>query len=695
MWVLLLALAYGNETFDAHGFRLGAFTDDPASPLQMTLPGTWKAQSWWMGGLLEYAESPLIRLYSDGTQEAVLDDLFALNLSGGWAPHGRVRLTASAPLFFASMGDEGANGADLGDLRLGADAVLLDGVVSLGVNPYVDIPTGATRENLGQGGLAGGGMFTGRVRFWRLSGGVAMGPYFRPDLDLSNLQGVDRWLTGLHAGVLITDRLGFNVEFRGESPFVRNDYAGTDRPMEVLFHARQRFDSGFHLVMGGATTASWGASAARFRLFVGGGFGHYPEVEPEFGNLAVEVTLGGQSLAGIPTSLEGVGVENIVSGAQPVMLTDLPAGEAYRGTAEVGCLGGVGRAFVIANDTAPLIVELARLNVPVRVIVVDQDDNPVQDATVAWESDASSCVPTQPLTLRGTNEGEQDVGVGSHAVLVTAEGYGSYREDVTLVRGDERVIRAVLQKPKVVVTREKIEILDKVFFAFDGDEIDLKSGPLLDEVAQTLLDHPEVLEVEVAGHTDWEGDDDYNMDLSQRRVNRVREWLIDKGVAPERLVAKGYGESAPIASNATEAGRAENRRVEFNILKRDEDYPVEEEAAPEPPRTDEPTPPEPAAPEPSPAPEEPAAPEPSPAPEEPAAPEPAPAPEEPAAPEPAPAPEEPAAPEPAPAPEEPAAPEPALAPEEIEADDSRSVEEAPPGGGVESDLPPLDDLPDE
>jgi OOP family OmpA-OmpF porin len=78
--------------------------------------------------------------------------------------------------------------------------------------------------------------------------------------------------------------------------------------------------------------------------------------------------------------------------------------------------------------------------------------------------------------------------------------------------------------------------------------------------------HPELGNIEVAGHTDSDGNDAYNMDLSQRRVNSVVKYLADKGVDTTRLVAHGYGETRPIASNKTKTGKAENRRVEFNIL---------------------------------------------------------------------------------------------------------------------------------
>ena len=67
----------------------------------------------------------------------------------------------------------------------------------------------------------------------------------------------------------------------------------------------------------------------------------------------------------------------------------------------------------------------------------------------------------------------------------------------------------------------------------------------------------------VEGHTDGLGPAEYNRGLSQRRSEAVRDYLIGKGVAPERLEAKGFGEDRPIASNSTNAGRAANRRVEF------------------------------------------------------------------------------------------------------------------------------------
>jgi outer membrane protein OmpA-like peptidoglycan-associated protein len=86
--------------------------------------------------------------------------------------------------------------------------------------------------------------------------------------------------------------------------------------------------------------------------------------------------------------------------------------------------------------------------------------------------------------------------------------------------------------------------------------------PLLDEVASILEKNPE-MQVEVQGHTDNTGSAKYNQWLSEKRAQRVKDYLVSKGIDPSRLAAKGYGLTQPVASNATEEGRAQNRRVEL------------------------------------------------------------------------------------------------------------------------------------
>ena len=105
-------------------------------------------------------------------------------------------------------------------------------------------------------------------------------------------------------------------------------------------------------------------------------------------------------------------------------------------------------------------------------------------------------------------------------------------------------------------------VLHGVNFKYDSAELTPESGQLLDRVADQLRVTPE-LAVEVGGHASSEGDDNYNLDLSQRRAESVRTYLIEHGVEAESMSAAGYGEQRPIVANTTEQGRTVNRRVEL------------------------------------------------------------------------------------------------------------------------------------
>jgi large repetitive protein len=122
-------------------------------------------------------------------------------------------------------------------------------------------------------------------------------------------------------------------------------------------------------------------------------------------------------------------------------------------------------------------------------------------------------------------------------------------------------------KPVLVkITREKIEILQKVFFATNKAKIKRRSYELLNQVAGVLVRHPYIKKIQVEGHTDSKGRDSYNKKLSQKRAEAVQKYLIGQGVEEERLVAEGFGEEQPIDDNGTKDGRANNRRVEFKIV---------------------------------------------------------------------------------------------------------------------------------
>lgn len=123
-------------------------------------------------------------------------------------------------------------------------------------------------------------------------------------------------------------------------------------------------------------------------------------------------------------------------------------------------------------------------------------------------------------------------------------------------------------KPKVALEQSQIAIAEQVRFETGTAVIHDDSSELLGQVAGVLQSHPELESCEVAGHTDDTGTPELNRQLSEARARAVVSWLVTRGVDAKRLTAHGYGQTRPIADNASEEGRARNRRVEFLILRR-------------------------------------------------------------------------------------------------------------------------------
>ena len=118
----------------------------------------------------------------------------------------------------------------------------------------------------------------------------------------------------------------------------------------------------------------------------------------------------------------------------------------------------------------------------------------------------------------------------------------------------------------IVSLEDKSIKLNNIYFDFDKYDLKQESFTELERVYKFLTDNPSVI-IELSAHTDAQGSDDYNLQLSQKRAESVVNYLISKGIEPGRLIAKGYGEQMPVADNGTEEGRAENRRVEMRIVK--------------------------------------------------------------------------------------------------------------------------------
>src|SRR4029079_14074946 len=117
---------------------------------------------------------------------------------------------------------------------------------------------------------------------------------------------------------------------------------------------------------------------------------------------------------------------------------------------------------------------------------------------------------------------------------------------------------------KVVIKQDRLELKEQLYFAWNQTTLQDGSLPVLDDVVQALKDN-KGFRVQVEGHASSDGADDHNQTLSEKRADAVVDYLVAHGIGRDRLVSKGSAASVPADTNATSAGRENNRRVEFVV----------------------------------------------------------------------------------------------------------------------------------
>ncbi|TWI12703.1 outer membrane protein OmpA-like peptidoglycan-associated protein [Lysobacter ruishenii] len=153
--------------------------------------------------------------------------------------------------------------------------------------------------------------------------------------------------------------------------------------------------------------------------------------------------------------------------------------------------------------------------------------------------------------------------VGAGVGGLTGGAIGNYQDR------QERALREKMAGTGVEVVRQgdniTLNMPSNITFGFDRADLQPQFYPVLNDVAATLTEYNQTI-VEVAGHTDSVGTDSYNQQLSERRAASVGNYLMSKGVMRDRFILVGAGETRPVASNDTESGRAQNRRVEITLV---------------------------------------------------------------------------------------------------------------------------------
>tara|TARA_B100001939_G_scaffold148446_2_gene128470 strand:+ start:2481 stop:4571 length:2091 start_codon:yes stop_codon:yes gene_type:complete len=149
----------------------------------------------------------------------------------------------------------------------------------------------------------------------------------------------------------------------------------------------------------------------------------------------------------------------------------------------------------------------------------------------------------------------------SYEILVTKEGY--FNKTIKIDNQSKNdILQEILMTP---VEIGKSIIIDDLHFKTGLTELDDDSYRLLDQLVD-FMSHNSTLKVEIAGHTDSDGSEEFNQSLSEGRAQSAVNYIIEKGIDESRLVAKGYGESEPMVENDTEENKAKNRRVELKVI---------------------------------------------------------------------------------------------------------------------------------
>ncbi len=536
-----------------------------------------------------YANRPLRVQGPDGTQ-VLVQDVAEIDLSGAVYYQG-LRLGLQVPVFAWTSSPFAADQPGIGDVTLDLQGRLLDrdeAPVGLALAGRMLLPTSSVEAPLGAASTG-----------WELAAIVdkPIGPVTLvgnvgtrgvPRQTWNEMVWDDQFFLRAGAGWALSDTYGLSGELGAQT-----NWSSGDNPAGT---AAELLGGGWYglsdelVLRGGASVGlghAPGTPVARLLLGIGWQPDPYPDQDldgivdrDDWCPLEPEDIDGFEDSDGCLDKVTAVAVEVLDADGQPVpgAVVSLDGPEHHRLEGAVGALSAHPGDYVLRIE-APgytaweedlslrqggnqllgrtLVAELGT----VRVWAVDEQGRPL-DAVVQvsggdpWPADGSAI----------------EVPPGEHALIITAPGRdaqtvslyveaGGVREYSTVVRG----VPVAEPKTQARLGSDRIEIDEQVHFDLNKATIRSESHGLLNQVASILLEHPEISRVRIEGHTDDQGPDRFNQRLSEERAEAVRSYLIQKGVAPQRLRSVGFGPTRPLRDQDSDEARAANRRVEFHL----------------------------------------------------------------------------------------------------------------------------------
>ena len=585
--ILSLALPLVAQAQNPHDINIMHFkvSSDPSGIITLESARKLDHLQWYLGGMFSYAYDPLTITLDGKKTGSIVGHQVMMDLAFSMGVWKYFQLGAQMQAIFHQRGDKAdelgfadsgsLKGLAISDFRLLPKVVILrqeSAGFGLAFLPILTFPTANANSNAGDPGF----MFEPRViGDIKLGNGIylagSLGYRLRKGMEIDNLRVDDEIVFGFGAEVPLLPKISLVGEVYGAIGLKDSESdpdSGIDMeevPVEAVLGGRWRHDSGLIVTGGLGRGLTSGYGTPGLRVFVGAGYvppvKEAPKVVDSDGDGIPDDQDECPQVPGVP-EYRGCPVPDADGDGIPDdkdLCPDVPGTEEFSGCPKPDTDGdsvcdpwvaekGLSEKFAehcTGTDLCPDVTGTAEFS---GCPNPDTDGDGICDPWVAEkglsEKFAERCT--------GTDKCPEEAGV--------PEEEGCPKKE----------------PEKVVVTKEAIVILDRVLFATAKATLLPESHDILDRVADVMKKHEHIQLLEVHGHTDDVGGVRNNQKLSEQRAKTVLEYLVNKGIARDRLQSKGFGQSAPLKScrglyrKEQDECRANNRRVEFKILKQAE-----------------------------------------------------------------------------------------------------------------------------
>jgi OOP family OmpA-OmpF porin len=524
------------------GLALDRFDTAPAGDRMFGVPSPYAAGPLTPHVMLlgDYAHDPLVLRSEPGNKSVgpVVKNQLYLNLDVSLALWNRVLVDVDVPVALFQSGDNPSGGGqafssptstEFGDLRLGARLRLLGEYhdpFQVAVGGYVWAPTGAKDSFVSSGQVRGLPQLIlgGRV-VERMVWSAAAGPELQKSTTFASIDQGSMLKWGAGFGVLLLENrhLQIGPEINGGVTF--RDVQKRTTNAEVLLDVRYRIIDDIEVAAGAGPGLTSGIGTPDLRALLSLAYTPEQKVErqPDL----------------IPAPIDPCADKTKEGCAPPPKDTD-------------------GDGIIDTKDACPDVKGVKTDDPKTNGCPADRDGDGIIDAEDACPDEPGVADPDPKKN--GCPPPPKDT--DGDGIIDTEDACPNEKgaaDPDPKQNGCPKSVR---------VTETEILILEQVQFDTGKAIIKPVSDGLLDEVAAVLKEHPEIIKIEVQGHTDDRGQRAFNDKLSQARANAVMKAMIGRGIAAQRLTAKGYGQNQPLLENTTEEGRQKNRRVQFVIVEK-------------------------------------------------------------------------------------------------------------------------------